>query len=170
MWCRHLKLATLFRHALNMCLEETEFRFRSLLQNYFLWITNIFWPYHTILLFVSPQLLLQHLMQAFETCDTVQTCTADVHKETEFWFRSLLQNYVPLNNIYIRRISHCSIVHVLPLVLIQQLIKLKIKDNRKWFILYKASYSAFHLYRSCKLYLELRIWSINSETLFYSHL
>ena len=31
-------------------------------------------------LFLTPQLLLQYLMQGFEACITVQTCTEHVHK------------------------------------------------------------------------------------------
>ena len=143
-----------------MCVEETEFWLRSLLQNYVPWITYIFLPYHTVLLlclrnspysiwcrhlnlqhrsdmhctcalgnknfhsghycritstvityifcqyhivvlFMSPQLLLQYLLQGFKTCYTVQTCTGHVHEGSEIWLRSLLQNYVPLNDIHI---------------------------------------------------------------------
>ena len=64
-------------------------------------ITYIFCKYHTVVLFMSPQLLLQYLMQGFKTCHTVQTCTGHVHEGSEIWLRSLLQNYVPLNDIHI---------------------------------------------------------------------
>ena len=109
---------------------------------------------------MSPQLLLQHLKQGFETCYTVQTCIEHVSatppegfetcytvqiciwhvvsaipptvfdckdlelatefryaldmciKKTEFLPRSLMQNYVPFNDIHIWTISHCSFVLV----------------------------------------------------------
>ena len=40
----------------------------------------IFRPHQTVILFVSPQLLLQYLMQGLETCYTVQTCIGHVHE------------------------------------------------------------------------------------------
>lgn len=52
---------------------------RSLLQNHFPLNENIFWLYHTVVLFVSPQLLLQNFMQRFKTCYTVQTSILHVH-------------------------------------------------------------------------------------------
>ena len=46
-------------------------------------ITYIFCQYHTVVLFMSPQLLLQYLMQRFKTCYTVQTCTGHVREGSE---------------------------------------------------------------------------------------
>ena len=46
-------------------------------------ITYIFCQYHTVVLFMSPQLLLQYLMQGFKTCYTVQICTGHVHEGSE---------------------------------------------------------------------------------------
>ena len=56
----------------------------------------------------------------FETCNTVQICRYALSmciRETEFSSISLLQNYVPLNDIFIFTISHFSTVHVSPIFL-----------------------------------------------------
>ena len=48
-------------------------------------------------------------MQGFETCNTVQTCIEHMHNGNRF----LIQvNIVPLNDIHILTISHCSTVRV----------------------------------------------------------
>ena len=50
----------------------------------------IFISYNTVVLFLSPQLLLQYLMQGFETCYVVQTRIGHVHEG----YRSL----IPVSN------------------------------------------------------------------------
>ena len=62
-----------------------------------------------VVLFVPLQLLHQYLMQGFETCNTVQTCIEHVHKGNSIMIQSLLQNYVPLNDIHIVTIFPCLI-------------------------------------------------------------
>ena len=60
------------------------------------WMTYIALPYNIVVLFMSPQLLHQYLMQGFDTCYTV-TCIEHVHEEMEFLSMTLLQYYIPLN-------------------------------------------------------------------------
>ena len=48
------------------------------------WRTYLFWPYNTVVLFLSLQRLLQYLRQGFGTCNTVQTCIEHVHKRNRF--------------------------------------------------------------------------------------
>ena len=75
------------------------------------------WTSHFVVLFMSLQLLLQNLIQGFETCNTVQTCNEHMHSVFLYEHmhkgnRSLMQNYVFLNDTHILIISHCSTVHV----------------------------------------------------------
>ena len=67
---------------------------------------------HFVVLFLSQQLRLQYLMQGLENCNTVQTCSAHVHKRNRIFVQALLQNYVPLNYIHILIISHFVVLFV----------------------------------------------------------
>ena len=69
------------------------------------WMTSIFWPYNTVVLFVSPQLLLQYLMQGFESCNTVQPCIEHVHKGNRIWIRSCFAQLCTLEYTYFDHIT-----------------------------------------------------------------
>ena len=71
-----------------------------------------FRPSSFVVVFSSPQLLLKYLMQGFETFNTAQTCIEHVHKGNRVLIQSLLQNYVPLNDMHILTISYCSTVRI----------------------------------------------------------
>ena len=63
-----------------MCIRETEFYPRYYCRIMSPEQTYTFSPYHTVVPFVNPLLLLLYLRQGFETCYTVQTCIWHVHK------------------------------------------------------------------------------------------
>ena len=71
-----------------------------------------FGPYHTLVLFLSPHLLLQCLVQGFETCNIVQTCIGHVHKGNKILIQDIIAELYLLNDIIISTVSHCSTVHV----------------------------------------------------------
>ena len=68
-------------------------------------------PGHFVVLFLSPQLLLQYLMQRFETCNTAQVCTEHEHNGNNFDSGHYCRIMSPGINIYLT-ISHCTTVHV----------------------------------------------------------
>ena len=65
-----------------------------------------------VLFLPPPKLLLQYVMQAFETCNIVQTCIEHVPRGNRILIQVIIAELCPLNNIHILTISHRTIVYV----------------------------------------------------------
>ena len=65
-----------------------------------------------VVLFLFPKLLLQYVMQAFETCHIVQTYIEHVRRGNRILIKVIIAELCPLNNIHILTISHGTTVCV----------------------------------------------------------
>ena len=63
-------------------------------------------------MFLSPKLLLQYVMQAFENSNIVQTCIEHVPRGNRILIQAIIAELCPLNNKHILTISHRTTVCV----------------------------------------------------------
>ena len=59
-----------------------------------------------VVLFLSPKLPLQYVMQAFENCNIVQTCIEHVPRGNRYLIQVIIAELCRLNNKHILTISH----------------------------------------------------------------